>query len=199
MVIGTALLAFVLIVRPGVEGIPLAINTLSSAFAGVVGAMLVLKLLGMPANTSTNCTGLLAGLVAIAGSCDLVAPVGAVVIGGVAGALCVVSTLFWERMGVDDAIGAISVFGSSGIWGVVAVGLFACGRYGAGWNGVMRPAFAEKYGIDGVRGLFYGDPSQLAVQLLAAGVLIPFGLIMAFAWIRLSKWAMPTRSGAQGE
>ena len=46
---------------------------------------------------------------------------------------------------------------------------------------------------DGVRGLFYGDPSQLAAQLLAAGVLVVFGLIMAFACFRLSDWLIPMR------
>ena len=97
-------------------------------------------------------------------------------------------------MGVDDVVGAVAVFGVSGIWGVVALGLFAAGRSGDGWNGVARPQFVERYGSDGGRGLLYGDPSQFAAQLLAAGVLIVFGFITAIAWFRLSNRMTPMRA-----
>jgi ammonium transporter family len=63
-------------------------------------------------------------------------------------------------------IGAISVHGVNGIWGVISVGLFANGKYGAGWNGVARPEMVKEYGADCVRGFFYGDVSQFCAQLL---------------------------------
>ena len=68
-------------------------------------------------------------------------------------------------------VGAISVHGINGIWGVISLGLFANGKYGVGWNGVVR----DEIGPRSVRhamasaGLFYGDPSQFRAQLLDAG------------------------------
>jgi Amt family ammonium transporter len=78
------------------------------------------------------CNGFLAGLVAITAPCAFVTPIGASAIGLVAGVLVVYSTVFVEKVGVDDVAGAISVHGSCGAWGVISVGLFACGEYGAG-------------------------------------------------------------------
>jgi len=101
--------------------------------------------------------GTLAGLVAITAPCAFVTAPSAVLIGGVAGVLVCVSVLFVERsLKIDDPVGAISVHGACGLWGILSVGLLADGTYGAGWNGV-----------DGaVRGLFYGDASQLVAQLV---------------------------------
>ncbi len=69
----------------------------------------------------------------------------------IAGVLVVESVAFWDRRRIDDPVGAISVHGICGFWGVIAVGLFADGTYGVGWNGVDG----------GVKGLLYGDASQL--------------------------------------
>ena len=57
---------------------------------------------------------------------------------------------------MDDPVGAIAVHGANGAWGVLSVGLFADGKYGDGWNGVPGT----------VRGLFYGDASQLMAQII---------------------------------
>jgi Amt family ammonium transporter len=115
------------------------------------------------------CNGMLAGLVAITAPCAFVDPWAAAVIGLVAGWLVVVSVLFFESRGVDDPVGAISVHGINGLWGVVSVGIFATGQYGAGWNGVVRDAMVQAYGSDGVRGLLYGDFSQFIMQCIDAG------------------------------
>jgi Amt family ammonium transporter len=108
------------------------------------------------------CNGLLAGLVAITAPCAFVNPFGAVIIGAVAGGLVVVSVFFWEKRGIDDPVGAISVHGVNGLWGVLSVGIFATGEYGAGWNGV-------------VRGLLYGDFSQFVMQVISAAVVVCVG------------------------
>ncbi len=63
------------------------------------------------------CNGMLAGLVAITAPCAFVNPVGAAIIGLVAGVLVVLSVFFFERRGVDDPVGAISVHGVNGLWG----------------------------------------------------------------------------------
>ena len=69
--------------------------------------------------------------------------------------------LLRERAASTIRVGAISVHGVNGLWGVISVGIFANGEYGAGWNGVVRDEFVKQYGSDGVRGILYGDASQL--------------------------------------
>ena len=98
---------------------------------------------------------MLAGLVAITAPCAFVNSVSAVIIGVIAGVLVVLSVFFFERtMKIDDPVGAISVHGVCGAWGVLSLGLFADGVYGDGWNGVPGT----------VKGLFYGDASQFVAQ-----------------------------------
>jgi len=89
---------------------------------------------------------MLAGLVAITCPCAFVSAGGASILGLVAGILVVESVFFFDRIGVDDAVGAISVHGVCGAWGCLSLGLFADGTYGEGWNGVPGK----------VTGLFYG-------------------------------------------
>ena len=73
--------------------------------------------------------------------------------------------LFNERvLKVDDPCGAVSVHGFCGWFGAVAVGIFADGSYGAGWNGVGAASYLGAAG-KGVTGLLHGDASQFLVQL----------------------------------
>jgi len=136
-----------------------AVNTLLSACVGFVMAMIVTDVKYGKPDISMSCNGMLAGLVAITAPCAFVAPWAAVVIGGVAGILVVYSVAFFDARHVDDPCGAISVHGVNGAWGVLAVGLFADGTYGIGWNGVGASS------TQGVRGLFYGDVGQLWAQI----------------------------------
>ena len=79
--------------------------------------------------------GMLAGLVAITAPCAFVDPWAAMVIGIIAGVVVIEAVFFIERkLKVDDPVGAISVHGVNGIFGVLSVGIFANGKYGAGWN-----------------------------------------------------------------
>jgi Amt family ammonium transporter len=117
----------------------------------------------------------------------------------IAGFLVVVSVFFFEGLGVDDPVGAISVHGTNGIWGVLSVGIFANGAYGAGWNGVVRDAFVSAYGSDGVRGILYGDASQLVMQIIDCIVLIVFGFVMAYVWFKISDLITPIRVSAETE
>ena len=104
------------------------------------------------------CNGMLGGMVAISAACAFVTPVVAFFIGAVAGVLVVWSVFFWERRGIDDPVGAISVHGVNGLWGILALGLFADGSFGQGYNGVTGHA--------GVTGLFYGDSNQFLCQCI---------------------------------
>jgi Amt family ammonium transporter len=122
---------------------------------------------------SMSGNGLLAGLVAITAPSGFVSTVGACIIGLIAGVLVVLSCSFVESvMKVDDPVGAISVHGTCGLWGVLSVGLLADGtsNYGGSWNGVTGS----------VTGLFYGDASQLAAQLVGISTLIGFVFTFSF-------------------
>ena len=87
---------------------------------------------------------------------------------------------FLQRLRIDDVTGAVSVNGVGGLWGLIALGLFANGQSGDGWNAVVRNEWMQNGGSDGVRGLFYGDASQLVAQLLAAVVVAIFGFGTAY-------------------
>jgi Amt family ammonium transporter len=169
------------------------VNTLLASMTGPIAAMLVMQTKGMKPDPTMLCNGMLAGLVAITAPCAFVDPWAAAVIGAVAGALVVYSVLFFEWRGVDDPVGAISVHGINGLWGVLSVGIFANGQYGAGWNGVVRQSFVAQYGSDGVRGLLYGDASQLVMQAIDCGVLVLFGFTLAYVWFKLSNGITPIR------
>jgi Amt family ammonium transporter len=139
----------------------IAVNTMLASAAGAFGAYLWLKLRFGTPDVSMLCNGMLAGLVAITAPCAFVTAPVAVFIGLIAGVLVVVSAMFVENtLKIDDPVGAASVHGVNGAWGILSVGLFADGRYGDGWNGVPGT----------VRGLFYGDASQLGASIL--GILV---------------------------
>jgi ammonium transporter, Amt family len=175
------------------------VNTLLASVTGAAASMVYMMAKGMKPDASMMCNGMLAGLVAITAPCAFVDSWAAALIGAIAGVLLVVSVSFWERAGVDDVVGAVSVHGVNGLWGVLSVGLFASGKYGAGWNGVARPDMVTQYGSDGVRGLFYGDASQLWAQLLDVGVLCVFGFTMAYAWFKFSNLITPIRVSKEVE
>jgi ammonium transporter, Amt family len=134
-----------------------AVNTmLASASGALVATLYVWSRFGKP-DVTWMCNGMLAGLVAITAPCAFVSAPIAVAIGAVAGILVVNSAIFVEeRLRVDDPVGAISVHGACGTWGVIALGLFANGSYGDGLNGVTG----------GVRGLLYGNAGQLYASLI---------------------------------
>jgi Amt family ammonium transporter len=107
--------------------------------AATMGTVLVMYILTKKFDPSMMCNGLLAGLVAITAPCAFVNTAGAVIIGFIAGILVVGAVFFVERvLKVDDPVGAISVHGVCGCFGVLSVGLFANGSYGGGWGGVHK-------------------------------------------------------------
>ena len=169
------------------------VNTMLASITGALGAMVALELKGLKHDPSMLCNGMLAGLVAITAPCAFVSPWAAAAIGVIAGVVVVLSVLFFEARGVDDPVGAISVHGVCGLWGVLSVGIFANGDYGAGWNGVVRDEMVKLYGSDGVRGLLYGDFSQFLAQSLDVTVLVAFGFSMAYVWFKVSNLITPLR------
>ena len=101
----------------------IAVTTTLSAASGSITAMYTSMISGKP-NVGMTLNGALAGLVGITAGCANVNNLGAVLIGLVSGVLVVYSINFLEKQGLDDAVGAISVHGICGIWGVLAVAIF---------------------------------------------------------------------------
>src|SRR5262249_21962326 len=140
-----------------------AANTMIAGMGATVFGILYMWLFHKKPDPTMMCNSMLAGLVAITAPCAFVTPVGAFIIGSVAGVLVIWSVFCSDRLKIDDPVGAISVHGVNGAWGVLAVGLFADGSYGQGWNGVGATTYLGTTGaaLKGVTGLFYGDSKQL--------------------------------------
>lgn len=167
-----------------------AVNTmLASASGALISGLYVWKRLGKP-DPSMMSNGMLAGLVAITAPCAFVTSWAAVLIGGIAGVLVVESILFIDqKLMIDDPVGAISVHGVNGFWGVVSLGLFADGTYGDAYNGVAG----------GVRGLFYGDTKQFIAQLIGPIVNIVFVGIAFYLIYKLVDKLVGHRVSAEAE
>ena len=152
----------------------IAVNTMLAGCTGSLAALLYMWLRYGKPDASMAGNGLLAGLVAITAPSGFVNTLSAAIIGWVAGILVCLGVEFFDRVAkVDDPVGAISVHGLNGLWGVLSVGLFADGRsnYGGSWNGVAGS----------VTGLFYGDAGQLVAQLI--GIVTLVGAIFTLAYV----------------
>ena len=150
-----------------------AVNTMLASATGALGATVWMWWVRTKKpDPSMMCNGMLAGLVAITCPCAFVSAGGASILGLVAGVLVVESVFFFDKIGVDDPVGAISVHGVNGAWGCLSLGLFADGTYGDGWNGVPGT----------VKGLFYGGGfGQLIAEFI--GVTTCFVTLAAVALV----------------
>ena len=157
----------------------LAVVATNTMIAGAVGGLVAMFYMwikfGKP-DPSMTANGTLAGLVAITAPCAFVNGISSAIIGLIAGILvCLAVPFFENKWKLDDPVGAISVHGVNGMWGIIATGLFADGKYGGGLNGVSG----------NVAGLFYGGSSQFLAQLIACGVLIVWGFGVSFLFFKL--------------
>jgi Amt family ammonium transporter len=152
-----------------------AVNTMIAGSAGAFSSVLYMWLLRTKKPDPTMMlNGMLAGLVAITAPCAFVSVGGAAIIGLISGVLVIEVTLFIDqRLRIDDPVGAIAVHGVNGAWGCLALGLFADGTYGEGWNGVAGT----------VTGLFYGGGfSQLFAQMI--------GVVTNLIYVGIIGWLM---------
>ena len=78
---------------------------------------------------SMGLNGLLAGLVGITAGADVISPWSSVIVGGIAGVIVVFSVIFFDKIRIDDPVGAVSVHGVCGVWGTLAVGIFGGGSF----------------------------------------------------------------------
>jgi Amt family ammonium transporter len=161
-----------------------AANTaIAGAFGAIANILFMMFTRDKKPDPGMMANGMLAGLVAVTAPCAFIDPWAAAVIGIIAGILVVFSVEFVEKRGIDDAVGAISVHGVCGSFGVLAVGIFSNGTYGAGWNLTTKGDAAEAAGVTGIFGGDFGvGLGQLAAQAIGVVVIwtVIFGIAFAF-------------------
>jgi Amt family ammonium transporter len=140
----------------GVAGLAFFATHIATAAAALSWIIFEKIIRGRP-TTLGFASGAVAGLVAITPAAGFVTPIPAMVIGFFAGMLCYFAILAKEKFGYDDSLDVVGVHGVGGLWGALATGLFAS---------------------VGGTGLFYGNPHQLLVQVIASVTAIVFSFIM---------------------
>lgn len=147
---GTAVLAFV------------ATNSAAAA-AAITWAVIEWITNGRKPTMLGTITGSIAGLAAVTPAAGFVGPMSAVCIGAISSAICFLFvTIIKPAYGYDDSLDVFGVHGIGGIWGSIAVGLFA----------------SKAVNASGANGLFFGSPDQLMIQLKAVGITIVYSLIV---------------------
>jgi Amt family ammonium transporter len=137
------------------------------------------------ADISAICCSALGGLVAITAPCAYIPPWAAIIVGLIAAPITIYGNFFIERkLKIDDPVGAFGVHGMNGLFGLIAVGLFADGTYG-GVQGVF---------INGAAGL-----GQLAAQLIDAAVCAGYAFGMGLLIFGLIKYTIGLRAPAKEE
>jgi len=151
--------------------------TLLGASSGVIATMIVSAIKYKKPDVSLSLNGALIGLVSITAGAATISPVGAIVVGTISGIILVYAVEFFDRIKVDDPVGAITVHGIGGALGTVAVGLFA---------------------VDG--GLFYGGGFQLLlIQSIGVAAVFVYTIITSYISLKLIQKTIGLRVSAQEE
>jgi Amt family ammonium transporter len=170
-----------------------AANTTLAACAAGLTAMLAAYMMSKSWDVSFTVNGFLAGLVAITCPCYWVSPVGAILLGGIAGVIVVYGVELLEWLRIDDPIGAVPVHGICGIWGTLSLGLFACGKYGA-----TGPITADNSAP--LTGLFYGGGfTVLAAQAIGSAIITVSTFVVSLAVMYAVNAFGVLRVSAEGE
>ncbi len=152
----------------------ICVTTNMAAATGILGATLTSWVLLKKPDIGMTLNGCLAGLVAITAPCAFVSVGSAGLIGLVAGVLVVLAVIFWDRIRVDDPVGAISVHLVNGVWGTLAVGLFAQDWVSPDTTG---------------NGLFFGGGTGLiraqAIGILAVGAYAFLGSLVLWFIVKM--------------
>ncbi len=150
----------------------IAVTTNSGAIAAILTSTIASWLLMGKPDLGMTLNGCLAGLVAVTAPCAYIAVESSLIIGAVAGVLVVLAIGFFDRIKIDDPVGATSVHLVNGIWGTIAVGLFAEGKYLANTTG------------DGL--LFGGGTKLLMAQLTGVAAVAVFTFVVSYVvWMVL--------------
>ena len=167
----------------------IAVNTMLAAAGAALATALITRLRFGKPDASLSSNGWVSGLAASSAACAFVAPAAALAIGLVAGALVPVAVECCElRLAVDDPVGAISVHAVGGIWGVMAVGLFA--RF---------PPGALDAAAGPLRGSGSSDSGQWLAQLVGVATLVGFVLPLTYGLNWILNRVYPQRVAVKGE
>jgi Amt family ammonium transporter len=154
----------------------IAVNTFLAGATGGVAVALFTYFKTRKLDIPLTCNGTLAGLVAITAPCAFVAPWAAIVIGAIGGFVMMAGIWLNEhKLRADDPVGAIACHGYSGLWGLLAVGIFADGTYG------------------GVKGLIMGEGGQFVAQLISAATVAAWALVTGLILFGILKLTIGIR------
>ena len=128
-------------------------------------------------------SGAVAGLVAITPAAGFVGPMSAILIGLGAGVICYLAVLVKPRLGYDDSLDVVGVHCVGGVWGALATGLFA--------SKLVNPAGAD--------GLFYGNPGQFLIQVIAIVVTMVFSFVISYILFKILDATMGLRVTTEDE
>ena len=171
-----------------------AANTTLAAAAGGLVAMAFVYPRSKVWDMGMTINGFLGGLVAITAPCYWVSPTGAIIIGAIAGIVVPLGVDLLENRKIDDPIGAVVVHGFCGIWGTLAVGLFATGQFG-----IPGPTGPDTSG-GVVEGLFYGGGTdQLLAQFIGSLTCVVVILAVSLALMYGLNAAKALRIDRDGE
>ncbi|HEV2727145.1 MAG TPA: ammonium transporter, partial [Solirubrobacterales bacterium] len=159
------------------------VTTLVATGAATLGWLATEKVRDGHATSLGAASGVVAGLVAITPACSAVSPIGAIVVGAIAGALCALAVGLKYRLGYDDSLDVVGVHLVGGLWGTLAVGLFASASTTAGVDGLL-------YG---------GGLDQLWRQALGAGVVLVYSFVLTFVIGSVIARAMRFRVAEEDE
>ena len=153
------------------------VNTFLASAAGGISTMVYTHFAYGKIDITMVINGVLAGLVSITAGCNVVNPVSAILIGLVAGVLVDVAVLIIDKQKIDDPVGAVAVHGVNGLFGTIAVGLFA---------------------TEG--GLFFGGGTSLLItQMIGVAVIAIFSFCLTYLVMTLLKKAIGIRISAEEE
>ncbi len=167
-----------------------ALTTMLASAAGCATAAIYMLIKTGKPDPTMVANGMLAGLVAITAPCAFVTPGESFIIGAIAGVLVCIGVALLDKIHVDDPVGAVAVHGMNGLFGVLAVGLFADGTFGAGLNGVSH----------NVVGLFHGGGfGQLTAQFIGCITLVVWAFGASFVYFKIMNKIVPMRVSKEDE
>lgn len=153
------------------------VNTFLASASGGIATIIYTYFTYSKIDITMVINGVLAGLVSITAGCNVVGPTSAIIIGAIAGVLVDVAVVFFDKIKVDDPVGAIAVHGVNGLFGTMAVGFFA---------------------IEG--GLFYGGGiSLLVTQILGVITIALFSFTVTFIIMKFLKLTIGVRISSDDE
>ena len=153
------------------------VNTFLASASGGIATMIYTYFTYSKIDITMVINGVLAGLVSITAGCNVVGPISAIIIGAIAGVLVDLAVVFFDKIKVDDPVGAIAVHGVNGLFGTMAVGFFA---------------------IEG--GLFYGGGiSLLITQILGVITIALFSFTVTFIIMKFLKLTIGVRISSDDE